>query len=1227
MTTRLRVGIDVGGTFTDLTATDVRTGEVVTIKTSTTPQAPERGAMAALDALMQRYNGALEIEFIAHSTTIATNALLGQVGLELPRVALVTTEGFRDVVEIGRQNRSELYDLMVQRPKPLVARDDRFTVEERIDQNGKVVRRPSDAAIAAICERLRAGGFDAVAVCFLNSYANDANERIVAKAVAGALGGAAITRSSDVDREYREYERFSTAVVNVALAHIVQRYLERFVAALREKHVAAPLYVMRSDGGLSQADRISATPASIIESGPASGVIAAAALARTRGVARVLSFDMGGTTAKAGTIVDGVVQVATEFEAAGRTHSGRAIKGSGYPVRFPFVDLAEVSAGGGTIAWIDDAGSLRAGPLSAGADPGPACYGKSSEATATDANVVLGRLNQTHLLGGTFPIDAARSRAAIGTLAQRLGLSVEATAAGIVTLVDAQMAKVLRIVTVERGLDPRDFTLVAYGGGGPLHACALAAELGLTQVLVPRHPGTFSAQGLLVADAGTSLVEPVLRELDKIQHAALEALFKKHEDAARTQLVEQGVAHDAIGFRREYDARYRGQSFELTIEHGDSLDAIARNFHAAHRARYGYSADDEPIELVNARTTARGSLLCHPERSERDTAERAQSKDSLTTRKVWIDGAFTEVPVYDRDALEDGARIEGPAIVEQYDTTTYVAPGWTCESSGDALVLSCPSTARLRRSAQDDKSTDNVTFEVIKSALVYASEEMGIAVRNSAYSPNIKERLDHSCALFDKKGRLIAQAEHIPVHLGSLPWGLHRLKAAIERDHGGMREGEMWVANDPYVTGTHLNDVTVVRPIFFNGTLAGYAANKAHHTDVGGSVPGSMPVDAAELFAEGLVVAPMRLIEGDQPVAGTIDLFRANSRTPDARAGDLRAQAAGNYTGERRLLELYERYGTETVERAIDAALRDSATRMRNALRALGAGVFTSEDFLEDPDGKPTVRIALKLELRRDGSVRFDYTGTSPQVPLPLNAVLGVTLSGVHYALRTVTDPTIPMNEGCFEPVDVFVPEGTLLNPHRPAAVSGGNVETSTRNADVVLEALAKAAPDRVPACSGGTMSNVMLGGTNGNETWAFYETNGCGMGARPAADGIDGIQCHMTNTLNTPIEAIERDYPLRIVRYEFASGTGGAGHFRGGDGLIRAIELAEGTAHASLLADRHTLAPPGTRGGKPGTPGRHTLVRDGVEKQIGGKVSFKLKPGDTIVVQTPGGGGYGEAN
>ena len=525
---------------------------------------------------------------------------------------------------------------------------------------------------------------------------------------------------------------------------------------------------------------------------------------------------------------------------------------------------------------------------------------------------------------------------------------------------------------------------------------------------------------------------------------------------------------------------------------------------------------------------------------------------------------------------------------------------------------------------------DPITAEIIVSGLAYASEEMGIAVRNAAYSPNIKERLDHSCALFDRELRLIAQAEHIPVHLGSLPWGLRRTLARIEAVGEGMRPGDQWVVNDPYLSGTHLNDVTVIRPIFVDGEIFGYACNKAHHADVGGSVPGSMPPNARELFAEGFIMPPMRLMRDDVVVPETVALFRANSRTPETRSGDLRAQLAGNVTGERRMRELVDRYGAATVSEATAKAIDDGERRMRAALLAFPDGIVDASDVMEDERGEPTIVLQLRLEKRGD-RIMLDYTGTSPQLPMPLNAVYGVTLSGVYYAIRALLASDIPMNDGCFRPVDVHVPEGTLLNPHRPAPVSAGNVETSMRNADLVLSALGQLAPERVPAQSGGSMNNVMMGGTDEHGApWAFYETNGCGMGARPEADGVDGIQAHMTNTLNTPIEVLERTFPLRVTRYEFAEDTAGAGRYRGGSGLVRALQVRAGSATISLLGERHAVAPRGAQGGGDGARGRHTLVvphAGGADeiRVLPAKVTLQVSAGETLVVQTAGAGGYGD--
>jgi len=668
-----QVGVDVGGTFTDLVAVEKRTGARTVLKCPSTPEAPEQAVLTAVDLLHERYPDAT-ISSIAHSTTVATNALLGQLNLELPRLVFLTTQGFRDVIEIGRQNRKEIYNLFVTRPKPLVSRQDRIGVCERIDARGKVLIALTGAEIERAIGEVRARKAQAVAIGFLNSYVNDAHERELAAALAAALPELSITCSAEIDPEYREYERFSTAVVNAALQPIVQSYLQRLEAALLERRIEAPLFVMQSNGGMAAASRVASRPATIIESGPAAGVIAAAEIAMASGIDRALSFDMGGTTAKCGTIRAGEVRIAYEFEAGGESHSGRQVKGSGYPVRFPFVDLAEISAGGGTIAWIDDAGALRVGPISAGADPGPACYGKSDRATVTDANVVLGRCNPSALAGGTFPIDAKLAHDAIAALAERLSMDIFETAAGIVRIVDAQMAKALRIVTVERGLDPRSFSIIAFGGNGPLHACALAEELGVSRILVPESPGVFSALGLLVGDLRASYVRPLLVGTEKADAIELEALFDRLEREGRDTLRSQGAETSAIRVQKTYDARYSGQSFELDVPHAPDLGAVAQHFHEEHRKRYGYATLDEPVELVNARLTTIGALARLP--SQR-VSNGVPAPSGNRFRGVWIDARSRNAPIFDRETLQPAWSTHGPAVVEQYDATTYVAPGWS----------------------------------------------------------------------------------------------------------------------------------------------------------------------------------------------------------------------------------------------------------------------------------------------------------------------------------------------------------------------------------------------------------------------------------------------------------------------------------------------------------------------------------------------------------------------
>jgi N-methylhydantoinase A len=676
-----RVGVDIGGTFTDLVAL-ADDGRLIRRKVSSTPRAPEDGLLDALRALLDEV-GAADIALLAHASTIATNALLGQVHLDLPRVAFITTEGFRDVLEIGRQNRSAIYDLNVTRPKPLARREDRLVVRERRTHEGGVIVDLDAETVAKAVETVRERGITAVAVGLLHADVDGSHEAAIAEALRAAIPNVEVSLSSVIDPQYREYERFSTTVVNAALAPIVQAYLERVARGVRAAGVQAPIFVMRSDGGMAALKSAAHRPATLIESGPASGVIGAAYVGRALGIENVLSFDMGGTTAKAGTIFGGVPEISASFEAAGSTHSGRSVKGSGYPVRFPFVDLAEVSAGGGTIAWVDAAQTLRVGPVSAGADPGPACYGHGDKPTVTDANVVLRRLNPRALLDGDFPIDADRSRAAVASVAVPVGGDVERAAAGIVALVDAEMAKVLRIVSVERGHDPRDFTLLAFGGGGPLHACAVAADIGVAKIVVPPSPGVFSAYGLLAADVRVTTVRSLVAPADDATWSRTRKLFDALGREGDAGLSEQGVAKADRSFVRELDLRYVGQSTELVVTAPRSLDEAVESFHLRHEQRYGFAARQDPVEIVTARVVAIGTTPKPRLVEVAAPARRAPEQRAVREQRDVFDGAaFVTTAVYARAQLRPGDAFDGPAVVEQYDATTYVARGWNARVDG-----------------------------------------------------------------------------------------------------------------------------------------------------------------------------------------------------------------------------------------------------------------------------------------------------------------------------------------------------------------------------------------------------------------------------------------------------------------------------------------------------------------------------------------------------------------
>lgn len=677
---QVRIGVDVGGTFTDLIAADERGGALVPVKVLSTPRSPADGVLAAFHRLLEERPD--EPTYLVHASTIGTNLFLGQIGLELPRVALLTTAGFRDVLEIGRQRRAELYNLFYQRPRPLVERRNRIGVAERVDAGGRTVIPLDEAAVAAAAARLAAEKIDAVAICFLHAYAYPDHERRAKAIVQDALPGAVVVASCEVDPEYREYERTSTTVISALLSPVVSRYLRGLSTRLRDEGHTVPLYAMQSSGGITTVEGAAATPATLIESGPAAGVVGAAALGRRLGHARLLSFDMGGTTAKAGAVIDGHPQVVAEYEVGGTVHAGRIVRGSGYPVRAPFIDLAEVSAGGGTVAWVEDH-ALRCGPLSAGADPGPACYGRGgAQPTVTDAHLLLGWLSPAGLLGGRMPLSAAAASEAMDSVARPLGLDRTATAAGIVRVVNAQMVRALRIVSLERGYDPREMAMIAFGGAGPMHAAALADELGIREVVIPPNPGVFSAVGLLAADLRSDRVESVMRPVERVDAQWLETRFRRLEAEAQKD-VREGDGRRTVVVRRALDCRYVGQSYELTVPGEVPLPNAAEAFRARHAEIYGYAPPREPVEIVNTRVTALGVM---PPLALWDAPPGPPQAGQQRTRRAHFDEGWVEVPVLARAALEAGRVAAGPAIVEEGEATTVVPPGWSVRR-GEAGTL------------------------------------------------------------------------------------------------------------------------------------------------------------------------------------------------------------------------------------------------------------------------------------------------------------------------------------------------------------------------------------------------------------------------------------------------------------------------------------------------------------------------------------------------------------
>ncbi|MEO7021049.1 MAG: hydantoinase B/oxoprolinase family protein, partial [Ktedonobacteraceae bacterium] len=1111
-----------------------------------------------------------------------------------------------------------LYDLLQQRPPVLIPRERRLELPERLDYTGAVLHAPTPEDYERVLCELEACQPESIALAFLHAYRNPVHEQALAELLRARLPHVYLSLASELLPQFREYERTSTVAVNAYVQPVMARYLANL-----QEHVRGPLRIMQSSGGSISAATAAREPVRTVLSGPAGGVIGAFHVAHLAGYDQLITLDMGGTSTDVALCPGQLVETSEAFVA-------------GCPVGVPSVAIHTVGAGGGSLVRLDAGNALTVGPDSAGADPGPACYGRGDLLTVTDANVVLGRIDPAYFLAGNFTLFPARAQERMDDLARRMGVSTHTAALGVIRVANASMERAMRAVSLEKGYDPRLFTLLPFGGAGALHACELAESLRISRVFIPRYPGVLSALGLLLAPVVKDYVQSVMLDFVNDEPGMLDTYFADLEKRAHTEMQAEiealGLLEHAPILQRAYDLCYVGQAYELTVaeaETGRFADTLVR-FHELHEQRFGHSHPAQPIRVVSVRVKA---LLHLPTPELPMMPREGESAEHAVVGERAMIFAGGELParVYARERLRHGNRVTGPALLVQMDSTTLLPPGWQglVDAWGNLVV------ERLV-SAQDEQHTsevDPVSLEIFKHLFASAAEEMGVTLGRTAYSPNIKERKDYSCACFDVQGRLIAQAAHIPVHLGAMPASV---QAAI-KCFAEFAPGDVVLLNDPYLGGTHLPDITMVSPVFIahdpagrKGQLFGFVASRAHHADIGGISPGSMPM-SRELYQEGVIIPPLKVVKAGVVNQEVLELFYRNVRTPDERRGDMQAQLATARVGERRLQEIIARYDSTVVQTHADALLAYSARLTREALAQLPTTEVQFTDYLDD-DGWGATDLPISVHIQiRDGRMRVDFTGSAPPSAGCLNTVKAVVASAVFYVVRCLVGEHVPANQGCLEPLEIIVPAGSLLDPQRPgqtrpgsAAVAGGNVETSQRIVDVLFGALASLAPERVPAASQGTMNNLTFGGYDEqrDQSFAYYETLGGGMGARPGLDGLSGVHVHMSNTRNTPIEALEMSLPIRIRRYALRAGSGGAGRYRGGDGLCREV-LFLCPATVTLLTERRINAPYGLWGGAPGLLGANILEHEGERQTLAGKVTLDVRAGDVLCIATPGGGGF----
>jgi len=1198
---RWQFWIDRGGTFTDIVARRPD-GRIVTHKVLS--ENPERYRDSAVHGIRELLGIASHeavpaelIDSVRMGTTVATNALLERKGA--PTV-LAITKGFADALRIAYQSRPKLFVRQIELPTLLY--EQVVEIDERIGARGEVVRELDVEQARQALRNAFDNGIRSCAIVLMHGYRYTAHEQKL-KELAEQIGFTQISVSHEVSPLMKLVSRGDTTVVDAYLSPILRRYVGQVEADLG----TVPLQFMQSNGGLTDAHRFQGKDA--ILSGPAGGIVGAAQVSKLAGFDKIIGFDMGGTSTD-------VTHYAGEYEREFATEV------AGVRIRAPMMKIHTVAAGGGSICSFDGA-RFRVGPQSAGANPGPASYRRGGPLTVTDCNVMTGKISARwfpHVFGpdGDLPLDAdvvqrkfAEVAAAVED-ATGVARTPEEIAQGFLKIAVENMANAIKQISVQRGYDVTHYTLACFGGAGGQHACLVADALGMTRVFIHPLAGVLSAYGMGLADVRALRQQALETPLDREALAACDHTFEPLETAVRNEVAEQRIPVDNISMRRTLHIKYDGTDTALEIDFSTEPAKIVDTFERLYRARYGFLMPNKTLIIEAVAVEAIGRTQ-EAEDEQWPLAEQASvNPEALATTRIFSGGEWRDTPVFDRDSLAPGARIDGPAIVNERTGTTVIEPGWQVVVSKHNHLVVERTTALVNRHAAGTQA-DPVLLEVFNNLFMSIAEQMGVTLANTSYSVNIKERLDFSCALFDTGGNLIANAPHMPVHLGSMG---ESVQTIIDRRAGTMQAGDVYVLNAPYAGGTHLPDVTVIMPVFVDAspTPTFYVAARGHHADIGGITPGSMPPDSTHVDQEGVLLDNIQLVAQGRFLEREIrDLLSSGAypvRNVEQNLADLRAQVAACTKGAQELERMCGQFGLEVV-RAYMQHVQDNAEEVvRRTLSVLKDGRF---EYALDDGAKIMVAVSINRETR---SAVIDFEGTSAQQPNNYNAPSAICKAAVLYVFRTLVDDDIPLNAGCLKPLEIRIPAGSMLNPHYPAAVVAGNVETSQVVTDALYGALG------VMAGAQGTMNNF----TFGNEQFQYYETICGGAGAGSAFAGCSAVQTHMTNSRLTDPEVLEWRFPVRLDDFRIRRGSGGAGLHAGGDGTERRVRfLAPMTA--VILSNRRRVAPFGLAGGKPGAVGVNWVERAGEKERetFGARHQAQMNPDDVFVIQTPGGGGYGE--